>query len=362
MLLLENSVKKVNFTSQTGKPMELLVGDFECPVCKGIFQKNLSNGRKAKTCSKGCFSKLNGTHTLQRTIMKGIHNGVIRRCDDLSNPHYGGKGIRYSKEWVNFETFYQDMKTTWVVGHELDRRDSSLGYNKENCQWISQATNRAKEHTKQVIQFNLEGEEVNTYISVAIAANATGLDRQGIARCARGERIKHGGYLWAYTGICATSKYDVRVDTHAIVAKPAIRQPSTAEHHGKVDTPLYKAWANLKHRNGLVCDPSWVASFIAFYGDMNSTYFEGAYLVRRNKQLPFTKDNCFWESKAEATGRNRQRAIEQLDKITGAVLKEWTSIKEAAIALSIDPSSMTKVCKGKKKTAGNFIWKYKEVA
>jgi len=41
-------------------------------------------------------------------------------------------------------------------------------------------------------------------------------------------------------------------------------------------------------------------------------------------------------------------------------IKEWDSLKEASSFLSIDPTGISKVLKGKYKTSGNYIWKYKK--
>lgn len=40
------------------------------------------------------------------------------------------------------------------------------------------------------------------------------------------------------------------------------------------------------------------------------------------------------------------------------IIKKWNSILEASIQNNIDSSSITKVCRGKRKTAGGYIWKY----
>lgn len=45
--------------------------------------------------------------------------------------------------------------------------------------------------------------------------------------------------------------------------------------------------------------------------------------------------------------------------LNGNFIKEWDSLQAAGIALNIDKSSLTKACKGKRKTCGGFIWKYK---
>lgn len=53
------------------------------------------------------------------------------------------------------------------------------------------------------------------------------------------------------------------------------------------------------------------------------------------------------------------RELYQYDKQM-KIIKTWSSITEAAEALNISKSSIVTVCKGRRKTAGGFIWKYKE--
>ena len=42
-------------------------------------------------------------------------------------------------------------------------------------------------------------------------------------------------------------------------------------------------------------------------------------------------------------------------------VKEWKSAREATQTLNIYQGGICKVCKGKLKTAGGFIWKYKNI-
>lgn len=48
----------------------------------------------------------------------------------------------------------------------------------------------------------------------------------------------------------------------------------------------------------------------------------------------------------------------QIDKNNGNILQKFKSATEAGRVLNIDASSITKVCKGKLKTCGGFIWRY----
>ncbi len=51
---------------------------------------------------------------------------------------YGGRGIKFCKEWDDsFETFWEDMCSTWAPGLTLDRIDVDGHYCKENCRWTT---------------------------------------------------------------------------------------------------------------------------------------------------------------------------------------------------------------------------------
>ena len=49
--------------------------------------------------------------------------------------------------------------------------------------------------------------------------------------------------------------------------------------------------------------------------------------------------------------------IEQYD-LEGNFIKQWDSVKEAEMFYKISTGSISKVCKGKRKTAGGYKWKY----
>lgn len=53
------------------------------------------------------------------------------------------------------------------------------------------------------------------------------------------------------------------------------------------------------------------------------------------------------------------KPVTQLDN-NNVLIKNWKSISEASDVLNIDKSSIVKVLKNKRKTAGNYVWKYKK--
>lgn len=69
-------------------------------------------------------------------------SGMKRRClnkNDKSYPRYGGSGVVISKPWNDFNSFYEDMSTTYFPKASLDRIDNSKGYSKDNCRWVTLA-------------------------------------------------------------------------------------------------------------------------------------------------------------------------------------------------------------------------------
>jgi hypothetical protein len=84
-------------------------------------------------------------------INKSIYkswSGMKQRClnqKNLDYPMYGGRGIKVSKEWINYKDFERDMGMSWKQGTSLGRIDNNKGYFKDNCEWqnpIQQANNR----------------------------------------------------------------------------------------------------------------------------------------------------------------------------------------------------------------------------
>lgn len=72
---------------------------------------------------------------------------MIQRCTNpKSNKFhlYGAKGITVCERWKTFKNFLEDMGER-PAGTSLNRKDNSLGYFKDNCDWattVEQGRNR----------------------------------------------------------------------------------------------------------------------------------------------------------------------------------------------------------------------------
>ena len=69
-------------------------------------------------------------------------------------------------------------------------------------------------------------------------------------------------------------------------------------------------------------------------------------------------NNKYNQIHAIKNGLRVLKEIEQYSK-DGEYIKTWTSATEASKSLQIDLSHIGNVCKGKRATAGGYVWKYK---
>lgn len=79
------------------------------------------------------------------------------------------------------------MEEIWknVVGYEGLYQVSNLGRIKEVC-------------NKPVAQLDLNGIEINRFISLREASNKTGCSYKSMSLCALGKTKSSGGYIWRY--------------------------------------------------------------------------------------------------------------------------------------------------------------------
>lgn len=67
-----------------------------------------------------------------------------RRCkaETSNSRYYKDKGVSYTSEWENFDTFAQwAINNGYAPGLEIDRIDSDGDYTPDNCRWVTHKNN-----------------------------------------------------------------------------------------------------------------------------------------------------------------------------------------------------------------------------
>lgn len=87
---------------------------------------------------------------------------MLRRCTYQKHPaykNYGGRGISVCESWsltkTGYKSFVSDMGLR-PAGCELDRIDNNGNYSKDNCRWVTRASNAQNRRTSRFITFRGE--------------------------------------------------------------------------------------------------------------------------------------------------------------------------------------------------------------
>jgi predicted DNA-binding protein YlxM (UPF0122 family) len=194
--------------------------------------------------------------------------------------------------------------------------------------WKDQLSTHPK---KIILQYDLNGNLIKEWSGLEKIQKETGINMSNIANCCRGIGVTAGNYIWRYRDEF------IEVDLNRL---------------------------NYKKRSVKRYD--MIGNFIKEYESIKDTILDGfndgnVQLCCSGKQK--SHKGCMWiysEDTPPIEYKNKTiKSVLQYDKDMNFI-REWDSISMVTKKLGIGGNSITSCCKGKYKSAGGYIWKYKE--
>lgn len=128
--------------------------------------------------------------------------GIKSRCTNKKTEaykNYGGRGIecRITEEELK-DLWFRD-KAYLMEKPSIDRIDNEGHYEYRNCQYIERYENSVKDKRKSIIQYDLEGNFIKKWESIALASKHYKTSTTHICNVLKGRAKTALGFIWKYT-------------------------------------------------------------------------------------------------------------------------------------------------------------------
>ena len=177
---------------------------------------------------------------------------------------------------------------------------------------------------------------VATYKSATEAERQTGIYKAGISLCCRGKSRQAGEYLWQFQGDPAASFTEDEVRLR--------RRRETPVNQYDLDGHYIRTYRSITEANRATGAGS-ISQVVACNSNYKSS---GGYQWQEDtgnhEDIPPVKEI--------------RRSVLQIEPKTNRVISEYYSITEASKTTGIDPSNISRCCRGACKSAGKFVWRY----
>ena len=183
---------------------------------------------------------------------------------------------------------------------------------------------------KVVLQYDLSGNFIREFDSVISISDEYGYNSGNIASCCRGVAVSANGYIWRYK------------DEFLEIDLDKLNYQKRKVKQYDLNGNFIKSYDSIKE----------AASF-----GFNEGNIQDCCVYRLKSHRGFIWR--YFEDLPPSKYKNKTiKSILQYD-MSGNFIKEWDSIANASKELKIGSNCITTCCKGKYKSSGGYIWKYK---
>lgn len=313
-----------------------------------------------------CYIGITGQNPPEKRWANG-RGYVLNKCFDNEIMLYG---------WDNFkhEILFGDLTKTEAQQKEIEliayykSNQEIYGYNVSSggaCIGTHSEESKKKmsEHAHEkscVRQFDKAGNFIKEYESIKRASIETGITRQNIVACCNNRVRMAGGFIWRYELDELTAEH---IDWCNNLKKKMVRQVQ------KQKQTKEEVFELRKNRGKPVVQYTFFGDVVGKFENLTiageKTGISKSNISQCCKGKTGSAGGYIWKYEGDAfadfgsNGYNYKTNKPIIQYATnGVLIRQYNSIIEAATINNIDQSSITKCCKGKQKTAGNFIWRY----
>lgn len=210
--------------------------------------------------------------------------------------------------------------------------------------------------SKPVLQYTLNGELINEWVSIKTAAESLRLSRGNISNCCNGVKFKQvGGFVWRHK----TENFDRKINID-LSFRTLYKSVPVCKYSIEGDfIEEYPSASIAAKENGL--SVTTVLNSCKKINRLPKRFiwrYKDDYLDKQD--VPKYKKNVPSELNMEKLKKAVSKVTQQYS-IDGRLIREYPSAVAAALEVGLHYDSIYKACRGKFKTVGGFIWKYKEV-
>jgi hypothetical protein len=140
----------------------------------------------------------------------GVWRAMWGRCGDKNRASYrwyGGSGVTVCDRWRRLDYFIEDCKNIRgfdeekFYNNEIQLDKDILGakiYSKDTCIFVPSDVNRVNTRRNKKFIIKRNNKFLGEYTVIKECANDYGLDNSCIAKCLKGKRKSHKGYVFEY--------------------------------------------------------------------------------------------------------------------------------------------------------------------
>ena len=211
---------------------------------------------------------------------------------------------------------------------------------------------------KKVFQYDIQGNFIKTWYSVADARRATGI--KGIDSCCRGKYITAGGYIWLYDNNIE-NRLKILYEVHNLHLNSITRKvvqytldgklvkiyPTITEAAKVLNSKLNRNLVTVRRCINASCEGSQSSAYKYIWLYNESNIQDRLEAIKNNKYNKIV--GC------------QSKIVEQYT-LDGEFIAEYNSLVDACKALNIykkQSCHISDCCYGKRKSAYGYKWKYK---